>query len=305
MQSAVNTLDSARQFWSTLKMQFSRTSITSAVTWFRSLVTPLSSIANLEPHIQAFQEAVAHIKSSGFDIPETISSGLFLSTLVDIEGEQTQWLTFTAKFTLTETTTLNSTLADVRNERRRVVGIRPPGSQTDSAMAVDRAYATLENDHRSRGSKWCRYCKREGHWGSECRSKGNTGSSKKRRGKGKNKDKDKSNVTKESSPSSESGEEQSHFVRNERVLYTSFGQYDSHETDLAFVSRSSIGQVIIDSGTSSHVHSNKSDFVRVRSTNSTIRGFGDGKTPVAGRGEAQLMARLPDFGCTRLRLSDM
>lgn len=103
LQLTVNTLDSARQFWTTLRTQFSRTSITSAVTWFRSLVTPLSSLANLEPHIQAFQEAIAHIKSSGFNIPETISSGLFLSTLVNVDGEQTQWLTFTAKFTRTRT----------------------------------------------------------------------------------------------------------------------------------------------------------------------------------------------------------
>ncbi|KAL1941168.1 hypothetical protein VTO73DRAFT_7380 [Trametes versicolor] len=139
LQSTVNTLDTAMQFWTTLKTQFSRTSLTSAVTWFRSLVTPLSSVHNLEPHIQAYLEAIAHLKSSGFSVPDQMAAGIFLSTLVDIDGEPTQWLAFTAKFSLTDSTTLNSTLADVRNERRRVVGMKPPGSSTDTAMALDGA----------------------------------------------------------------------------------------------------------------------------------------------------------------------
>ncbi|OJT02422.1 Copia protein [Trametes pubescens] len=281
LQSTVNTLDTAMQFWATLKTQFSRTSLTSAVTWFRSLVTPLSSIHNLEPHIQAYLEAIAHLKSSSFTVPEHMAAGIFLSTLIDLD--------------------------DVRNERRRIIGLKPPGSSTDTAMALEMAYTTLENDHRSRGSKWCRFCKREGHWSSECRSKDGGGGSKKKRSRGKKKDKDKSNVAQDSGADSGSGDEQSHFVRSERVLYTSFNQYDLRDSDSAFLAQprsSTAGQVIIDSGTSSHVHSVKSDFVTIRSTSSTIRGFGDGKTPVAGRGEAQLLARLPDHGCTRLRLNN-
>ncbi len=40
-------------------------------------------------------------------------------------------------------------------------------------------------------------------------------------------------------------------------------------------------------------------------TSSAIRGFENGKTSVAGRGEAQLIASTPDSrGCTRLRLKD-
>ena len=64
------------------------------------------------------------------------------------------------------------------------------------------------------------------------------------------------------------------------------------------------GAVVIDSGTSSHVHSVRSDFAHVRKTKSNIHGFGNGTTTVTGCGEAQLIACLPGRACTRLRLKD-
>lgn len=115
--TTVDGLTTAHEYWEALETQFSRTSLTSAVTWFRSLISPLQSVHELESYIQAFQDATRHIKSAGFKIPDQISSGLFLSTLIDVDGEPTQWQAFTAKFSLTATTTLNETIADVRNER--------------------------------------------------------------------------------------------------------------------------------------------------------------------------------------------
>ncbi|PIL28793.1 hypothetical protein GSI_08837 [Ganoderma sinense ZZ0214-1] len=54
----VDGLKTAHEYWTTLETQFSRTSLNSAVSWFRSLVTPLSSIHQLEVHIKSFQVAV-------------------------------------------------------------------------------------------------------------------------------------------------------------------------------------------------------------------------------------------------------
>ena len=60
---------------------------------------------------------------------------------------------------------------------------------------------------------------------------------------------------------------------------------------------------IIDSGTSSHIHSHRADFLNLKSSSSgSISGFGAGKSSIAGRGEAQLLAKLPKGGCARLKL---
>ena len=314
--TTVDGLGTSHEFWTTLRTQYSRTSLNSAVSWIQSLVTPLGSVHELEAHIQAFQQAIGHIRSSGLNIPEQFVAGIFLSTLRDRDGEPTQWQAYTAKVTLSDTTTLNETIADVRNERRRIFGnkLSATTSTIENAMAIETAYATIESEHRNRGVKWCRFCNRDGHWGSECRSKGQQPRKRVKKKRGK----DKANVAQDDDDSG-SADENSHFVRSEHALYTAFSPYDQrvlslshstpdvHTTDSAFVTQSRLsksGTIVIDSGTSSHVHSVKSDFVAIMPTSSRIRGFGDGKTIVAGRGEAQVLARLPDYGCSRLRLRD-
>ncbi|KAL7282593.1 hypothetical protein ACG7TL_004064 [Trametes sanguinea] len=323
----VRALKTAKAYWDTIQQQYSRTSLTSAAIWFRNLVTPLPSIHKLDEHVESYLDAVAHLKSGNFDIPESLAAGIFTSTLVDREGEPSQWNAFTAKLTITSTTTLNEVIAEARNERRRILGVKhTSAAQPDSALAaVETALATLENDARARGVKFCRFCRREGHWTSECRSKGGDSNQKKARGRKKKKGKEKSHIAQDKdrdSDSSDSADENSHLVRSEHVLYTSFSAYspELHESttptlsqtetvhdDFAFVAPPRTRKsrtVIIDSGTSSHVHSHRSDFISIKPTSSCIRGFGEGKTTVAGRGEVQLLARLPDHGCTRLRLLD-
>ena len=266
--SAVDSLGTAHDCWDALETQFSRTSLNSAISWFRSLVTPLSSISNLETHILAFQEAIGHIKSAKFNIPEQIAAGLFLSTLVDRDGEPTQWNAYTAKVSLTTTTTLNETIADVRNERRRILGNKSSSNSSDTAMStvisLDTALTALESDARTRGASWCRFCRREGHWASECCSKGK--SSERNRGKKTKKGKEKAHVAKDDDDDSSSADEHSHFVRSEHVLYTSVDQYipRAQSDEFAF-STSKSRSIVIDSGTSSHVHSVRSDFVEVPS----------------------------------------
>ena len=61
--------------------------------------------------------------------------------------------------------------------------------------------------------------------------------------------------------------------------------------------------IIIDSGTTSHIHSNRADFTSLKSSSSgSINGFGDGSRTIEGRGEAQLFAQLPTGGCSNLKL---
>ncbi|KAL1939017.1 hypothetical protein VTO73DRAFT_10277 [Trametes versicolor] len=312
--SSIDMSKTAAEQWSALEKQYSRTTISSAVNWFRSLVTPLPSIHSVDTHVRAFQDAVTHLKAAGFPLSEPISAGIFLSTLADAPGEPSQWSAYTAKFTLDKETTLNSVLADVFNERRRVLGNSPSVPQ-DTAMSVETALAALERDAYQRGRKWCRHCRLDGHSYDECRTRLRSGAPNTKKGRFR-KGKDKAHVAKDSSSASEeSGDENSHFVRSERILYTSVGNYlprvpcstSPSATDSAFTTRShrqTTRTIVIDSGTSSHVHSMRPDFTAIRASSSLIRGFGNGKTAVAGRGEAQLIARLPNDDCTRLRLQD-
>jgi hypothetical protein len=61
--------------------------------------------------------------------------------------------------------------------------------------------------------------------------------------------------------------------------------------------------IIIDSGTTSHIHSNRADFTSPKSSSSrSINGFGDGSRTIEGRREAQPFAQLPTRSCSNLKL---
>ena len=301
-------------FWTTLRQQYARTSATSTTGWFRLISSTLSSVHKLDDHIRSFQEAHAHLSASGIHLPEQIAAGLFLSSLVDQDGEPTQWSAFTAKFALTTTTTLNEVIAEVRVERTRVLGPKASSSSSDTALlSMETAYAALEQDHRARGLKWCRHCAKGGHWSSECRR--STGQQPKKNRGARPKKKERANVAKDDDDDEDDGgsaDEHSHFVQSEYILYTSLDNYDASAPSLptcqqerAFpINVRAPGAIVIDSGTSSHVHSVRGDFAHIRKTKSNIHGFGNGMTTVTGRGEAQLIACLPGRACTRLRLKD-
>jgi hypothetical protein len=51
--------------------------------------------------------------------------------------------------------------------------------------------------------------------------------------------------------------------------------------------------IIIDSGTMSHIHSNRADFKSLKSSSGLINGFGEGSRTIEGRGKALLLAQLP------------
>src|ERR1700761_4519804 len=71
----------------------------------------------------------------------------------------------------------------------------------------------------------------------------------------------------------------------------------------AYSARAAEMSIIIDSGTSTHIHSVRSDFVSyTQSVSGNINGFGDGKKKIEGHGKAQLLASHPKGGNIRLRL---
>src|ERR1700691_5764421 len=63
--------------------------------------------------------------------------------------------------------------------------------------------------------------------------------------------------------------------------------------------------IIIDSSTTSHIHSDHSDFSSLESSSSgSINGFGEGSRTIEGRSRAQLHAQLPTSGKSCLKLQD-
>jgi hypothetical protein len=62
--------------------------------------------------------------------------------------------------------------------------------------------------------------------------------------------------------------------------------------------------IIIDSGTSSHVHSNCSHFTSLSSKSGKVSGFGDGMRKIEGQGKVSLHSKLPKGGTAHLRLQD-
>jgi hypothetical protein len=61
--------------------------------------------------------------------------------------------------------------------------------------------------------------------------------------------------------------------------------------------------IIIDSGTTSHIHSNHANFKSLKSSSSgSINGFKDGSRMIQGHSEAQIYAQLPTGGQSLLKL---
>ena len=87
--------------------------------------------------------------------------------------------------------------------------------------------------------------------------------------------------------------------------FTPQGESSKTESNTYLASTTQRPVIIIDSGTSSHIHANKEDFNSYnKSSTGSINGFGNGRRTIQGRGEAHLLAQLPSGGCSRLKLQN-
>ena len=158
----------------------------------------------------------------------------------------------------------------------------------------------------------------EGHSTTECRGVGKgkqRGPKKFHRKQGKEKA---HNTIDGGGGDSGSDDKGSHLIKFEKCLTTSvvnFSQYTQCDGNSlkspnnpkvqAYSARTAAisPTIIIDSGTTSHIHSNCADFTSLKSSSSgSINGFGDGSRTIEGHREAQLFAQLPTSGCSNLKL---
>lgn len=320
---------SAKDSWDTFSSEFSQTGSGSIMLWFRRLTRQLPSGGDVSAHVTGFQEAIRYLANAEFQIPSYIAAAILLSTLPSDPQDPQSWNQHVAGVKIDKkATTLSSVVNGILEEKRRLTE-----DDKSDAQKTENALTALEHAANKRGKLFCRNCKREGHTTEDCRSRGGAkykekqGKSKqrsKRKEKGKGKEKEKAHNTNDDGgggSDDSSGDESTHHVRFEKCFMTSavdFSDYISCESssptpsistsskagDLAYSARTkSSPPIVIDSGTSSHIHSVRNDFKTFNpSSSGNISGFGNGNSSIAGRGEVHLHAKLPKGGKSHLKL---
>jgi Integrase core domain/GAG-pre-integrase domain len=166
------------------------------------------------------------------------------------------------------------------------------------------------------------YFQLAGHSTEECRSVGvpkeqQRSTKKKLRGKKKGKEKA-HNTTDGGGGDSGSKDECSHLVKFKKCLainttnFSHYSQFDGNSLlspnnpevrAYSTCPATNSPTIIINSGTTSHIHSNRADFKSLKSSSSgLINGFGEGSRTIEGRGKALLLAQLPTSGQSHLKL---
>ena len=311
----------AKESWDMFASEYSQTGSGSIMLWFRRLTKQLSSGGDISAHVTGFQEAIRYLANAEFEIPGYIAAAILLSTLPSDPGDPHSWNQHVAGIKIDKkSTTLSSVINGILEEKRRLT----EDDKTD-AQKQESALTTLEQAAHKRGKPFCRNHMREGHSTLECRGIGvdknkrdkQKSSNKKSRGKKKGKEKA-HNTTDGGGGDSDSDNEDSHHVKFEKCLMTSMVDFSDYSLSdgksftspnnpeaKAYSARTAANSpaIIIDSGTTSHIHSDRADFKSLKSSSSgSINGFGDGSRTIQGRGEAQLYAQLPTGGQSLLKL---
>ncbi|KAJ3479112.1 hypothetical protein NLI96_g9298 [Meripilus lineatus] len=302
--------DTAHDAWMNLETELSQTGSGSIILWFRTLVRAFNHGEDLATHVTNFTTARNHLAQADFPIPEFISAAILLSTLPADPADSNSYNNFVAGIKIDKkTTTLSSTINLVLEEKRR----RHNASDTSNSEV---ALAAMERAARASGKRFCRNCRRDNHNTANCWATGGAkaGQGPKRR---KKKGKEKANVASDGG----GGDETANHVVFEKSLLTrevDFSDYidpcdesafptitptPSQDIESAFSARSTdTPPIIIDSGTTSHIHSIRPDFRTFTPSSGNITGFGAGKSSILGRGTACLVAQLPKGGQSRLLL---
>src|ERR1700728_3061425 len=287
-----------KESWDIFATEFSQTGSGSIMLWFRRLTKQLPSSGDISLHVTVFQEAIRYLVNAEFNIPGYIAAAILLSTLPSDPGDPHSWNQHVAGVKINkDTTTLSSVVNGILEEKRRLT----EDNSTD-AQKQESALATLEQTARNRGKPFCRNHMREGHSTQECRGIGvskeqQKSTKKKLRGKKKGKEKA-HNTTDGGGGDSGSEDEGSHLVKFEKCLtinttnFSHYSQFDGNSLSSpnnpevqAYSTRSATNSptIIIDSGTTSHIHSNREDFKSLRSSSSgLINGFREGSRTIEG-----------------------
>ena len=309
--------------WDLLAAEFGQTGSGSLMLWFHHLTKQFPLSGNIPTHIISFQEAVCYLANAEFEIPNYITAAILLSTLPSDPNKPSNWNNFISGIKIDKVMmTLSSVISAILEEKHWVT----EDKHTD-LHKKETALTMLESDAHAHGRLFCQNCWQKDHETHNCYSPGGAKEGqglkhKKKKTRGR-KGKEKAHNTKDSGDGGSNHDKSlnhvivehclmmnfsdfSNYIQSDKLSTTSI-KYHSHLTeDLAYSAcrTSSSWSIIIDSSTSTHIHSAHNDFITLNTYSSSICGFGDGTSKVSDHGTAHIHIKLPLGSQSQLKLTN-
>uniref|UniRef100_A0A0W0G3V4 Uncharacterized protein n=1 Tax=Moniliophthora roreri TaxID=221103 RepID=A0A0W0G3V4_MONRR len=255
--------------------------------------------SNVEEHLKSFQKCLSTLKKLDFDVSSYLEATLLLATLPANLKDSQSWYSFICTQLVNKETKLSDIISSMCEATHADAAIA-----SQSGSAVESALATLERDAREKGRFWCTNCRKGGHTKFYYTEPGGGRAgkkNKKKKGKG-SKGKKKAHTAEDSG----GGEVSNVVLANlDLALNNASFHYDmsfvnsplthphSTASDEAYLASTSSGSksFIIDSSSSTHLHSSRFNFTTYSATPGVITGVGQSKLPIVGQGEALICLR--------------
>ncbi|KAJ3744454.1 hypothetical protein DFH05DRAFT_1525505 [Lentinula detonsa] len=266
--------------------------------------------ASLKEHLNNFESALMSIRLAGHTVDEGFASAILVTTLPDEEGSPGSWHQWISNFKITSRTTIASTSAKImgayRSAHPEEGGDR--GSSSSPNVNVESAAVLMERAFAAQGKFYCTNCHTKGHSRDYCRQPGGgkhipggVGNGKKKGKKGK----EKAHLVDSGGGGDTEQPSSTNFVSLSDTNAIDFSAYPASNLPASLNPLQPISEsvypagttadrppIIIDSGTTSHIHCVHSDFTSYHpAISQKVTGFGSGTMKIAGRGIAVFLAR--------------
>ena len=278
-----------KEAWTFLKTEYSQTESDSLILWFWQLTRQLSPGGDVLAHVSGFQEAIHHLTNSDFQIPSYIATAILLSVLPSDPNNSVSWNNHASGVKFDKSfTTLSSVIARILEETCHLTKDNWAALQKQQSM-----FTALEHKACTSKKKFCRNCMWDSHCSHDCYDPGG--------------------VKEDERPYKGNVQLKEHIMTTDFSNYTTSTKCPAgfHFTpqlveDSAYSTHKSLSSptAIIDSSTSTYIHSNHNDFLSLdSSTSCNIRGFGGAKSHITGCGTALIAVWLPSGHKTCLKLN--
>lgn len=294
----IEHLPTAATVWTTLANSCRVQGSLGTIYWIRRMVgMRYDETTDLQVHISAMLGCVRELSFISFKMPDDVTAALLLNSMPD----SYEPVTASLPGSNLKIDKVRARLLEEYHRRKE----RSATAETDNAL-LGRPGAKL----------YCTHCKRDNHVADDCWSRGGKkeGQGPHQKKKQKKKKGAKAHVAKDDD-SEKSTTEHSMFIAEQAYSAREVSAYAAgcpNSTDLiisaddeaALISRLANTPIIIDSGTTSHIHPTLSDFSDLDSRDSSQISGINGKLASKGRGTFSLQVRRPDGRKSRLRLRE-
>ncbi|KAJ3834358.1 hypothetical protein F5878DRAFT_645201, partial [Lentinula raphanica] len=281
------------------------------------------NLASLKEHLNNFESALMSIRLAGQTVDEGFASAILVTTLPNEEGSPGSWHQWISNFNITSNTSVASTSAKIIGAYRSAHPEEDSdhGQSSSSTVDVESAAVLMEHAFAAQGKFYCTNCHTKGHSRDYCRQPGGGkhtpggGGNGKKKGK---KGKEKAHLVDSRGGGDTEQSSSTNFVSLSGANVIDFSIYPASDLPASSNPLQPISEsvypagttadrppIIIDSGTTSHIHSVRSDFTFYHpAISQKVTGFGSGTMKIAGRGIAVFLARRRNKWPVRLSLKD-